>query len=101
MVDDYLRKRRNLKAVVLILDLRRDLSTGDTDLLQWLSYYGITTLVVLTKTDKLSRSKASVRAKELSNQLKEITPEAHQNETKINQYRAYFDSVLDDAEDSR
>ena len=75
MVEDYLRKRRNLKAVVLILDLRRDLSTGDTDLLQWLSYYGITTLVVLTKTDKLSRSKASVRAKELSNQLKEITPE--------------------------
>jgi GTP-binding protein len=75
MVENYHRRRGNLKAVVLILDLRRDLSTGDTDLLHWLSYYKIKTLIVLTKTDKLSRAKASVRAKELSSQLKEITPE--------------------------
>ena len=74
MVEEYLRKRLNLKAVVLILDLRRDLSTGDTDLLSWLGHYGIRTLIVLTKTDKLSRPKASVRFKELSNQLKGITP---------------------------
>lgn len=75
MVEEYLRKRHNLKAVVLILDLRRDLSTGDTDLLNWLSHYGITTIVVLTKADKLSRAKASLRAGELKHQLKEITPE--------------------------
>lgn len=74
MVENYLRKRSNLKGVVLILDLRRDLSTGDTDLLHWLNHYGITILIVLTKTDKLSRSRASTRARELSNQLKEITP---------------------------
>ena len=75
MVEDYLRKRRNLRAVVLILDLRRDLSTGDTDLLHWLSHYGITTLIVLTKADKLSRAKASARVKDLSHQLKEIVQE--------------------------
>jgi GTP-binding protein len=74
MVEEYLRKRANLKAVVLILDLRRDLSTGDTDLLHWLNHYDITTLIVLTKTDKLSRGKATARAKVLSDQLKEITP---------------------------
>ncbi len=74
MVEEYFRKRRNLKAVILILDLRRDLSTGDMDLLSWLGHYGIRTLTVLTKTDKLSRPKASVRVKELSNQLKGITP---------------------------
>ena len=73
MVENYLRKRINLKAVVLILDLRRDLSTGDMDLLHWLDHYGITTLIVLTKTDKLSRAKASVRAREVSNQLKGVT----------------------------
>jgi GTP-binding protein len=72
MVEDYLRKRPNLKAVVLILDIRRDLSTGDIDLLHWLNHYGITTLIVLTKTDKLSRAKTSQRAQEISNQLKEI-----------------------------
>ena len=75
MVEEYLRKRRNLKAMVLILDLRRDLSTGDTDLLHWLSHYGIMTIIVLTKADKLSRAKASVRTRELSNDLREITSE--------------------------
>jgi GTP-binding protein len=75
LVEDYLRERRNLKAVVVILDLRRDLSSGDTDLLRWLNHYGIGTLIVLTKADKLSRTKASARAKELGNQLKEITQE--------------------------
>jgi GTP-binding protein len=74
MVENYLRKRSNLKGVVLILDLRRDLSAEDTDLLHWLNHYGITILIVLTKKDKLSRSKASTRARELSNQLQEITP---------------------------
>ncbi|MBN1831522.1 MAG: YihA family ribosome biogenesis GTP-binding protein [Deltaproteobacteria bacterium] len=74
MRDDYLRKRRNLKAVVMILDLRRDLSDGDMDLLRCLDHYGITALIVLTKTDKLSRAKASVRIKELNSQLNEMTP---------------------------
>ena len=75
MVEAYFRKRPNLKAVVVILDLRRDLSTGDADLLHWLRHYGIIALVVLTKTDKLSRSKALVRVKELSSQLSEISPD--------------------------
>jgi GTP-binding protein len=74
MVEDYFRKRPNLKAVVVIVDLRRDLSTGDADLLRWLRHYGMNALVVLTKTDKLSRSKALGRVKELSNQLREFSP---------------------------
>ena len=39
MVETYLRKRSNLMAVVVILDIRRELSAGDKDLLEWLHYY--------------------------------------------------------------
>lgn len=73
MVETYLRKRRNLKAVVVILDIRRDLSTGDMDLLNWLNHYGTEAILVLTKADKLSRSKSSSRAKKIGNELKEIS----------------------------
>ncbi|MCD6293869.1 MAG: YihA family ribosome biogenesis GTP-binding protein, partial [Deltaproteobacteria bacterium] len=41
MVEDYLRTRETLKAVVVILDIRRDPSTGDEDLINWLNYYAI------------------------------------------------------------
>jgi GTP-binding protein len=75
MVETYLRKRRNLKAVVVILDIRRDLSTGDMDLLNWLNHYGTKAILVLTKADKLSRPKSISRAKQIGSQLKEISTE--------------------------
>jgi GTP-binding protein len=75
MVETYLEKRDNLKAVVVIVDIRRDLSVGDKELLDWLNYYGKKSIVVLTKTDKLSRQKSISRAKQIANQLKEITSE--------------------------
>jgi GTP-binding protein len=75
MVETYLEKRNNLKAVVVILDIRRDLSVGDKELLDWLNYYGKKSIVVLTKADKLSRQKSISRAKQIGNQLQEITSE--------------------------
>jgi GTP-binding protein len=75
MVETYLEKRDNLKAVVVIVDIRRDLSVGDKELLDWLNYCGKKSIVVLTKTDKLSRQKSILRAKRIGNQLKEIISE--------------------------
>ena len=75
MVETYLEKRKNLKAVVVILDIRRDLSAGDKELLDWLNYYGKKSIVVLTKADKLSRQKSISRATQIGNQLQEIASE--------------------------
>jgi len=69
MVETYLRTRSNLRAVVVILDIRRDPAEGDVNLLQWLEHYGKKTLLVLTKTDKISRSEALARANRLGLQL--------------------------------
>lgn len=55
MIETYLSSRVNLKAVVLILDIRRTPSDGDLGMLDWLSAYHIHPIIVLTKCDKLSK----------------------------------------------
>ena len=72
MVETYFRKRSNLKAVVIILDIRRDPSRGDMDLLDWLKQFGIEFILVLTKADKLSRNKCFVRMKSINIELEGI-----------------------------
>lgn len=62
MVETYLRNRPNLKAVVVILDIRRKPAEGDLNLFEWLDYYRIPSIPVLTKADKLSRQKADSAA---------------------------------------
>ena len=56
MIETYLSKRESLKAVVLILDIRRTPSDGDLDMLRWLGTYGVPPVIVLTKCDKLSKN---------------------------------------------
>lgn len=56
LVEDYLKERKNLKGTVLLIDSRRGPLEPDLQLVQWLDFYGIRKLIVLTKKDKLSRS---------------------------------------------
>ena len=56
MVETYLRERKTLHLVVLILDIRRDPSDEDLQLINWMSFYQIPFLIVLTKTDKVSNN---------------------------------------------
>jgi len=69
LVETYLKKRTNLKAVVVIIDIRRKLSEGDLDLLNWLKVFQIKPIIVLTKIDKLSKSQANKQIDLISNQL--------------------------------
>ena len=62
MVETYLKERRSLRLVILIMDIRRDISAGDLELLNWLNVYRIPVLPVLTKTDKLSKNQVRIRA---------------------------------------
>lgn len=74
MVEKYLRKRSNLKAVVVILDIRREPTSGDIDLLNWLKHYDIHSILVLTKADKLSRQQVRKQAGLIGRQLKKLHP---------------------------
>jgi GTP-binding protein len=61
MVEDYLRQRKNLCLVVLVLDVRRDVSEEDIALAGWLRRHDIDLLAVLTKSDKVSKEEAKRR----------------------------------------
>lgn len=69
MVETYLRSRSNLKAVVVIIDIRRGLTDGDFNLLDALERFGKKAIVVLTKADKLSRQQCRSRMNEIRDQL--------------------------------
>jgi len=76
MVETYLTRRPTLKAVVVILDIRRDPASGDIDLIHWLRSYNIHPIIVLTKADKLSRQQAKKRAGLIAGELAGISPDA-------------------------
>ena len=57
MIETYLSGRETLKGVVIIMDIRRIPKQGELDLLGWLKHYSINGILVLTKTDKLSKNK--------------------------------------------
>jgi GTP-binding protein len=56
MIERYLSSRENLKAVVVILDIRRAPNEEDAQLLDWLARREIASILVVTKADKLSKT---------------------------------------------
>lgn len=69
MVETYLGNRPNLKAVVVIVDIRRDLEEEDRQLIEWLEQEGQNVILVLTKIDKLTRSERDSRVRQLEKDL--------------------------------
>lgn len=69
MTDTYLRNRPNLKAVVVIIDIRRGPGDGDMALLHVLARLGKKAIVVLTKSDKVSKQDSRSRFNEITQQI--------------------------------
>jgi len=57
MIETYLSTRKTLKGVVLIMDVRRIPGVQDLNFIEWLYYYNIPGMLILTKADKLSKTK--------------------------------------------
>jgi GTP-binding protein len=57
LIEEYLKKRRQLLLAVLIIDARHEPTPLDKMMVGWLDYYEVPFLVVLTKADKLPHSK--------------------------------------------
>ena len=55
MIETYLRNRKQLRGVLLIIDLRHPPTADDCMMYEFLKYYEIPTLVIATKADKISR----------------------------------------------
>ncbi|HDR15700.1 MAG TPA: YihA family ribosome biogenesis GTP-binding protein [Desulfobacteraceae bacterium] len=74
LVETYLEIRPTLAAVVVIIDIRREPSKGDIDLLHRLKMRGIPAIPALTKSDKLSRGKAAEKRTAVTRSLLELLP---------------------------
>ena len=57
MIETYLSTRKTLKGVVIIMDIRRVPREEELNLIHWLEHFSIAKILVLTKTDKLSKTK--------------------------------------------
>ena len=69
MIEGYLGGRRNLKALVIIMDIRRGMEADDRQLLEAMAHFGVQPILVFTKADKLSRNKATTKMRKLSESL--------------------------------
>ncbi len=69
MIETYITTRKTLKGVVLIMDIRRIPKQEEMNMLDWLNHYDIPSLPVLTKSDKLSKTRQQKQLKEIANTL--------------------------------
>lgn len=57
MIGSFFEQRKDLKGILHLLDSRHKPTALDEDMRGWINYQGIPAITVLTKTDKLSKSK--------------------------------------------
>ena len=69
MVETYLSTRKTLKGVVLIMDLRRIPGIQELNFIEWLRVQAIPEILVLTKSDKLSKNKQITQKKSIAEAL--------------------------------
>jgi GTP-binding protein len=69
-LSEYLRERRCLHGLVLLMDIRHPLQEFDTTMINWASASNMPVHILLTKADKLSRGQAGSAALEVKKEIK-------------------------------
>ena len=69
LLENYLKKSKNLKAVYMLLDIRHLPNDNDKQMIKFLYFYNIPTVFVLTKADKLSKSAIGRQVQIIANDL--------------------------------
>ena len=69
MIEKYLRMSKQLKAVVLLVDMRHKPSANDIQMYDWIKACGYTPVVVATKLDKVKRSEQASCRKQIREAL--------------------------------
>ena len=69
MIESYLSTSPNLRGIVQLLDVRHDPTNDDLQMFDFLAKTGVPTMVVMTKTDKLSKAQAATRIRAITASL--------------------------------
>lgn len=67
LIEHYFQVSKGLKSVFMLLDIRHDPTKDDMQMLQYLYFYHIPFTLICTKSDKLSKSAANKRKREIAN----------------------------------
>lgn len=73
---EYLRVRRSLRGLILLMDCRHPLTEFDQSMLTWSAEVGLPVHILLTKADKLKRGPASNALLDMRKQLPAWHPQA-------------------------
>ncbi len=65
MIERYLHKSKQLKAVFLLVDIRHKPSANDQTMYEWIVHQGYRPIIIATKLDKLKRSQVPKCVKEV------------------------------------
>ena len=69
MIEDYLHKSSQLKAVFLLIDIRHDPSANDKQMYDWVLHNGFSPIIIATKLDKIKRSQVQKQVKAIKQGL--------------------------------
>lgn len=69
MIEKYLQTSKQLKAVMLLIDIRHEPSANDKNMYEWIVYNGYNPIIIATKLDKINRSQIQKHIKMIKNGL--------------------------------
>jgi GTP-binding protein len=69
LIESYLKKTNELLGLVFLLDCRRDLNEDDNMMFEWLAERQTPVLMVITKTDKISRHETNQKVRAIEEMI--------------------------------
>lgn len=63
MIENYLHKSQQLKAVFLLIDIRHEPGNNDREMYRWITEQGYAPVIIATKLDKIKRSQVDKQLK--------------------------------------
>lgn len=100
IIETYLKERKNLKEVILIVDIRHEPTNQDFQMYQWIKSFGYSGIVIATKADKVSKGSLQKNIKIVKDklQIKDsslIITYSAEKKFNIDKVWEAFDNILD------
>lgn len=72
MVEGYLKTSSQLKALLILLDIRHKPTADDKLMFDWAALFGLSVIIVATKADKIAKTKRPAALKQLAQAVSDI-----------------------------
>ena len=74
LIEDYLHQSKQIKLVMLLIDIRHKPSDNDCIMYQWICDHGYKPVIIATKSDKINRSQLNKQLQMIADEL-QVLPE--------------------------